>query len=500
MANISTSNQIKLGAILSYFALGVNILTGLFFTPWVINCIGKANYGLFTLALSVITLFVFDFGLSGAVTRFVAKFLAEGRQDKANNCLGLVYKLYIYIDIFLVILLSLVFLFIPQIYRELTTDEIEKFKVVFAVAATFSVISFPFIPVNGILNANEKFVQVKICDVIHKLIIVFAMAFCLLFGGGLYSLVIVNAFAGVITIFMKLWCIKKYTSMSVNFGYKDRQQFSEILGFSIWTTVIAFCTRMIFTLAPTILGVFAGSIPIAVFGIANSLEGYVYSFTNAIGGMFLPRVSKIVNAGDGNVMPLMIKVGRIQLLVAGLVIGGFICVGSEFINLWVGDGFADSYICAVLLILPGIFQLPQEIGLQTIIAKNEVKYQAMVWIIMAVLNIGLSFLLAWKMGAIGISLSICIAYLVRTIGLDYIFKTRLKLPIGIFFKETFLKMGWGLVLVIGLHFIVKTLLSGNGFLDFVLKVTLFLILYLAYVIFVTNKEEISLIKHLLRIK
>ena len=98
MANISSSNQIKLGAILSYFALGVNILTGLFFTPWVINSIGRANYGLFTLALSVITLFVFDFGLSGAVTRFVAKFLAEGRQDKANNCLGLVYKLYFYID------------------------------------------------------------------------------------------------------------------------------------------------------------------------------------------------------------------------------------------------------------------------------------------------------------------------------------------------------------------------------------------------------------------
>lgn len=500
MANISYSNQIKLGAILSYFALGVNILTGLFFTPWVINSIGRANYGLFTLALSVITLFVFDFGLSGAVTRFVAKFLAEGRQDKANNCLGLVYKLYFYIDIFLVILLSLVFIFIPQIYRELTIDEIEKFKVVFAVAAVFSVISFPFIPVNGILNANEKFIQVKICDVIHKLIIVFAMAICLLSGGGLYSLVIVNALAGVITIFMKIWCLKKYTSMSVNFGYKDRKQFSEILGFSIWTTVIAFCTRMIFTLAPTILGVFAGSIPIAIFGIANSLEGYVYSFTNAIGGMFLPRVSKIVSAGDGNVMPLMIKVGRIQLLVAGMIIGGFICVGREFIYLWVGEGFADSYICAVLLIIPGLFQLPQEIGLQTIIAKNEVKYQAIVWIIMAVLNIGLSFLLAWQIGAIGISLSICIAYLVRTIGLDYIFKTRLKLDIGVFFKETFLKMGWGLIAIVVLHFFLKELLPQNGLLFFIIKVTLFILLYLIYVMQVANNEEKRLIKNLMKIK
>ena len=63
-----------------------------------INSIGRENFGLYTLALSVITLFVFDFGLSNAVTRFIAKYLAEGQQEKVNNCIGLVYRLYINID------------------------------------------------------------------------------------------------------------------------------------------------------------------------------------------------------------------------------------------------------------------------------------------------------------------------------------------------------------------------------------------------------------------
>lgn len=499
MSENSSSNQVKLGAILSYVALGVNILTGLFFTPWVINSIGRENYGLFTLALSVITLFVFDFGLSGAVTRFVAKFLAEGRQDKANNCLGLVYKLYFYIDVFFVIILTAVYFFIPQIYRELTPDEIDRFKVVYSVAAVFTVFSFPFIPVNGILNANEKFVQVKICDVLHKLFIVVAMAGCLLLGGGLYSLVVVNAIAGVLAILLKLWCIRRFTDMSINFSYYDKEQFKEILGFSVWTTIIAFCTRMIFTLAPTILGVFAGSVPIAIFGIANSLESYVYSFTNAIGGMFLPKVSKIVTVGNGDVMPLMIKVGRIQLLVAGLVIGGFICVGREFINLWVGDGFADSYICAVFLIVPGLLQLPQEIGMQTIIAKNEVKYQAIVWMIMATINIVLSFVFAWQYGAIGISISICIAYVIRTIGLDIIFKKRLSLDIRRFFNETFARMGAGLVIVLVLFFVLKNFIQLEGWVGFVLKTILFLIIYCLYTHIVINDEEKIVVKKLLNI-
>ena len=128
---MSSSRQIKLGALMSYVAIGINILSGLVYTPWMISSIGRENFGLYTLALSVITLFVFDFGLSNAITRYLAKYLAEGRQDKANNCIGLVYRLYIIIDIILFIILISVFFFIPQIYKELTPDEIEKFKVVY---------------------------------------------------------------------------------------------------------------------------------------------------------------------------------------------------------------------------------------------------------------------------------------------------------------------------------------------------------------------------------
>jgi O-antigen/teichoic acid export membrane protein len=71
-----------------------------------IHSIGRENFGLYTLAMSVITLFVFDFGLSSAVTRFISKYLANGENDKANNFLGIVYKLYLSIDIILIIALQ----------------------------------------------------------------------------------------------------------------------------------------------------------------------------------------------------------------------------------------------------------------------------------------------------------------------------------------------------------------------------------------------------------
>lgn len=473
---------------MSYLALGINILTGLIYTPWMISSIGRENYGLYTLAMSVISIFVFDFGLSSAVSRFLSKYLAEGRQDKANNCLGIVIKLYLIIDVLFLIALTSIYLFIPSIYAELTPDEIEKFKVIYVVAAAFSVISFPFIPLNGILTANEKFVSLKVCDVLHKLIIVGAMTMCLLMGKGLYALVIVNAVSGIITILMKLWCIHRYTQTNVNLCYKDKSQLYEIAGFSGWTTVVSLCQRMVFTIAPTVLGIVSGSTAIAIFGIAASIESYVYYFANALNGLFLPRVSQLVSRNE-DIMPLMNKIGKIQLIIVGAVTIGFICLGRDFIQLWVGEGFKASFLCAVFVIIPTIFYLPQEIGIQLILVKNEVKYQAIVWILMAFVSLLLSFILGKYWGALGVSVSICIAYFVRTIGMDVILSKRLRIDVLCFFKSTYSRIIVLFFALIVLFLIANKLLPFEGVWMFIMKCCCFIFLYIGGVCIVMRKED-----------
>lgn len=400
---MSYLNQLKTGVLISYVAIFINIITGLIYTPWVIHSIGRENFGLYTLALSVITLFVFDFGLSSAVTRFIAKYLAEGRQDKANNCLGLIYRLYFIIDFVLFIILISIYFFIPKIYQELTINEIEKFKVVYSIAAIYSVISFPFIPVNGILNAHEKFVQVKICDVIHKFIIVGTMSVCLLMNYGLYALVTVNAVSGILTILIKLWCIHKFTDQTITWNYFNKLEFKNILSFSGWVTIMQLAQRCIFNIAPSILGIFSSSSAIAIMGIAITIEGYTYTFANAINGMFLPKVSRILVNKEGNVLPLMIRVGRIQIYIIALLVLGIICFGQNFIQLWVGNEFSDSYFCSILIILPSLLFLPQEIGIQTITAANKVKKLAILYFFMGLINLIIAVIFTPRFGAIGMS-------------------------------------------------------------------------------------------------
>lgn len=479
---------------MSYLSIGINIITGLVYTPWMISSIGKENYGLYTLAYSVIALFMFDFGLSGAITRFVSKYLAEGRQDKANNCLGLVYKLYIYIDILFFTILAIVYFFIPEIYKELTAEEIEKFKIVYAMAAIYSIISFPFIPVNGVLTATEQFVALKLCEVGQKLLIVILMSFCLLLGYGLYALVLVNIVAGLLTIIAKLWVIKRYTGTNVNLRYENKQEFYEIISFSGWNTIVSLSQRFVFSIVPTLLGFFTGSAAIAVFGIANILEGYVFTFANAIGGVFLPKVSRVYAHGSDDILPLMTRVGRIQYMVVAAVVIGFICLGEDFIRLWVGVSFSESFICTVLIIIPSFFASPQQIAAEAVLAQNKVKKQAIIYLWTAVFNIISACLFIYWWGVLGSCISICATYMIRwLLSNKILYIEELHINIFKFYHDSLLKIAPTFIaaLLVGIGF--NIFFPDAGILNFVIKAFIFTFVYAIGCYLSMNQYEHDLI-------
>lgn len=436
---------------MSYFTIAFNMIAGLIYTPWMISQIGQSNYGLYTLATSLITMFVIDFGMSAAVTRFVSKYNAAGDQNSVNNLLGIVYKLYLLIDAFIFTVLLVVSFFLETIYSNLSSSDLETFKILYLIVGLFSIISFPFTNLNGILTAYEQFVGLKLAELFHKAFIIAAMVIALLCGYGVLALVTVNAISGILTIIIKLLIIRRKTAVRVNFKYFDRQMLKEIFGFSVWTTVGSLAQRLIFNITPSIIAAVSatGAVGCAIFGMSNTIEGYVYTFATAINGMFMPRISKIIHDGkkETELMPLMIRIGRIQCMIIGLLVTGFIAFGRSFIiDIWNKPDFSQSYLGTVVLIIPSFFYLPMQIANTTLIVENKVKLQAYVFIVMGVLNVCLSLVLSKYFGALGASLSIFVAYMVRTILMAVIHHKVLHLDMPKFFREVFLKISpWLLI-------------------------------------------------------
>lgn len=501
MGSSMRNKQITIGAGLSYLAIGLNLLFALLYTPWMIQKIGKSDYALYTLANSIISIFLLDFGLSSATSKFISNYIAEGKQQEADEFLGVIYRLYFVIDAILLVIFVVLFFFLDAIYVNLSPSEMAKFKVVYCIAAAYSLLNFPFVTLNGILTSYEKFVCLKLADIIYRLLCVGLTVVALSKGLGLYALVTANAIAGIVIIGYKILVISKSTPIRPRFRNNKVGFPKTLLAFSVWTTVTSLAYRLIFNITPSILGIVADSGAIAVFGVVTTIEQYVFLIATAINGMFLPEIARIYakNSASDDILPLMIKVGKFQFALNCIIVIGFYVLGRQFVFLWLGEEYTEVYLGALLVIAPGIFYNSLQIANTAMIVRDKVKYQAMIMGATGILNIVLSIFLSKYLGAIGSCLSIFVAYTVRAILYHIVHAKMMKLDMCRFIKECYLKMIVPVLSTLIVGYAINQLICVDGWIALMTKGVILLVFYSGItLISYMTREELKQIIHLRR--
>ncbi len=476
---LSNNSQIKSGAIISYVGIIISTVASLLYTPWMKDQIGDAHYGLFALVSSLVSIFLMDFGLGASVTRFISKYRAENDDAQINNVMGYVFKLYLYIDVAIAAVLFVVYLLIDQVFVGLSPSERETLKKIFLIFATYSVLAFPFTPLSGVLNAYEKFVWLKICELFQKFFAIFLTVLALVTDHGVVALVLMNAVSGIAAILIRLWVISRGKFIRPNFRVRNRQLLKELFAFSIWVTVLALAQRLIFNIAPSILGITSSSLEIARFAPASQLEGYFFTFAYAINGLFMPMVARLdYNKDNRKIEEIMIKVGKYQICFLGLLFIGVCSLGTEFMELWMGKEYKISGLCSALLVTPCLFLYPQQIANTLLSVRNKIKYQAISALIIGVINIVLSFILTPSFGALGSSISICIAFFINLFILNVVYIKVLGLNLKRYYASVYVQNVPPILLtIIIMLFILQHMTYGSWlwlFVKFVLCTSIFI--------------------------
>ena len=137
--------------------------------------------------------------------------------------------------------------------------------------------------------------------------------------------------------------------------------------------------------------------------MASQFNTIYLNFSTAISGVLLPKISKMVANGEGDkeISDLFIKTGRLQYLIMGLVITGFVLFGKSFIILLFGNDYETSYYIACILMIPVTIPLIQNVAISILQAKNMHKFRSILYICMAAINIIISIPLARLYGGIG---------------------------------------------------------------------------------------------------
>lgn len=493
-------NQLKVGAALNYVSICLNMVVGLLYTPYMLRMLGQSEYGLYSLAASIIAyLTVLDLGFGNAIIRYTAKFRAEGKQREQDEMFGMFFILYIGIGVIAMIAGSVLSLNVENMFsRAMTESEVHRTRIMLWLMTFNLAFTFPMSIWGSIMSAYERFVFQRIVSIIRSVLNPVVMILLLVVGYKAVAMVVVTTIFNVATLLINWWYCKYRLTIKIRFAKFKWGFLKEVSIYSFWIFLNAIMDRIYWSTGQFVLGIYKGSVAIAIYAVAIQLESMYMMFSTAISSVFLPKVMSMVTKGSSNeeISNLFIRTGRIQYIVMAYILSAFIVFGKQFIILWAGDDYADAYYLTLIFFVPLTVPLIQNLGILILQARNQMKFRSMLYIVIALCSLGLSIYLAQIYGAYGCAFATGLALLIgQGLIMNIYYQKEQRINIKVFWREI-LKMS-----IVPMILVTISLFIINSSLFYIISLTKFLAIGLLFTIiygitfwlFSMNKYEKNLI-------
>ncbi|MBQ3027077.1 MAG: oligosaccharide flippase family protein [Alistipes sp.] len=433
-------NQIRAGIVLNYVLIVLNIVVGLLYTPYMLRTMGQSEYGLYSLVASVISyLTVLDLGFGNAIVRYTAKFRAEGKQTEQYEMFGMFLVVYLIIGAVALFAGLGVCCNVDALFADsMTVAELDKARVMLLLLTANMAVTFPLSVYGSIITAYEKFVFQKGLNIARTILNTIVMICLLTMGYKAIAMVVVQTVFNILTLLINYIYCKRKLHIKVLFRNFRWEFFKEVAIYSFWIFLNVVMDRFYWNTGQFILGIFSGTVAVATFALSIQLVHMYVAFSTAVNGVFLPKVSGMVAQNDDRteISNMFIKVGRIQYLVMGLVLSGFVVFGRQFIALWAGEGYEEVYWITLILFAALFIPLIQNLGIVILQARNQMKFRSLLYIVIATVGLAMQVLLAQKYGGLGCAFAIATALLLgQGVIMNIYYKKKQGIDIARFWKE-----------------------------------------------------------------
>lgn len=403
-------NQLKAGAILNYAVIGLNTIVGLLYTPYMLRMLGQSEYGLYALIASVISyLTVLDLGLGNAIVRYTAKFRAEGKVNEQYGMFGMFLVLYSIIGLLALLLGVGLYINVDTLFgNTMTPIELERARIMMAILVLNLVVTFPMSIFGSIITAYERFVFPKVISILSISLNTITMICLLHMGYKAVAMVEVNTVFNVLTLITNYVYCRKKLKIRILFGHFEWGFLKEVAIYSFWIFLNVIMDRIYWSTGQFVLGAIVGTTAVAIFAVGIQLHSMYMLMSSAISSVFLPKVTRMVVQGNNakEVSDLFIKTGRIQNIVVGGVLLGFILFGKSFIILWAGPDYELSYVVTLMFFSCLYVPLIQSLGVTILQARNQMYFRSILYVCLAVMSLVFQMLMTRFWGIVGCTAAI----------------------------------------------------------------------------------------------
>lgn len=481
------NNKLKIGSLLSYIQMFLGTVISIIYTPIMLNLLGQSEYGLYNTVSSTISMLsLLSLGFNSGYIRFFSRY-------RKNNDFESIWKLNgLFLIIFLMIgLLALICgLYLScnlnLVFADgLTINEYEIAKKLMIILTVNMAVSFPMSVFTNIISANEEYIFLKSVSILKTVVSPMMTLPLLLMGYRSVAMVIITLIVSIICDCIYLHYVFNKLHYKFRFHQFETGLFKSLFGYTFFIALNMIVDQINWSIDKILLGRFHGTLSVAIYSVGYSLFQYYMMFSSAISSVFTPKIHRIINETRSEKLvqrqkltSIFTKVGRIQFIILMLVATGIIFFGKDFITqYWAGAEYKNSFYVTLILSLSASIALIQNVGIEIQRAQNLHKFRAIVYTVMAFLNLIVSIFLCKKYGAIGSAIGTASSLIIAN-GLIMNIYYYKKCNINVLsFWHNIAKLSRGLIVPIIVGLIYSFCVSINSLWQYLFFILVYIVIY-----------------------
>lgn len=425
----------------------VTLILGIIATPILIKAVGDEGYGLLMLIPTITGYFnLLGGGVPGGAVKFIAEYEAKDDWAMINNIINSALVFFLIIGALVCGGLLIFTHFGGLSFFKISVQNVSAAKTILMIAAFLALLSWPSNALTSTLEGVQEHHRKNVVMTSTTIMSIFAAICAAKLGADIIQVFLAQNAAYVIRWIWLTWTVKRVVPQwRPNPLGGSMSTFKMIFGLSVWMLALAIASMLNYELDKLIIG---SALPVAmltVYDVITRPFKLVQQASSMFNSAVMPAVSSYEAKQGRAGLDVFIYTGvrYNNLLVGALAITAtYFC--APFVALWVGERFLKwIWVAQLSCAFQMVWQSNSMLG-RVFYGTGKVERIAIIALINAILNAGLSIILVQYIGVAGVILSTVIIGCLA-VPAQYIFVfPQLDIPRWGYFKRSIVRAQWPL--------------------------------------------------------
>ena len=393
---MALNNQVNKNFISNVVNLLVGIFVGLFYTPYLIRCIGIAAYGVVPLAFIVNQyISVVTSSLTGSLTRFYSVSLQQGKYEEASKYLSSSFLIITFIGV-LMLPFSVWFITHIDYVFNIPVNLVSSAKWLFS----FTIIGFIMSLYSSLLNitlyALNRIDLMNIVKIVRSAMkVVLTICFFELINKDVSFIGLVLFLTELAILFMSYLMYRRtvHNNIVVSAKHFNKPALYAVLSMTIFVIVQQIGDTGLYRIDNIVVNKFWSVRESGILGAVSDFGNYVMTAIGVISSLFGPLILIAYSKGEHNtVKKLAVDSSLYVGLLAALLIGAIIGFCKPILALWIGPGYVAYFPWMILKLYVIPFYAAAGVFASVYRAWNYLKVPAFLTLAIGAVNLLVSIL------------------------------------------------------------------------------------------------------------